>query len=397
MAEHEAPEPEKENPPADGGVQAGPGLPVGLQVRFLGPSILALSAAQHKIPSIIPPEKCSGHPLVRGRYFFAFPSALWSRFSEHLGPEGFDRELADLEATLAELCGDYTMNVGFWRGWPIFYDLLRPRKPWRPSVQDLKSLGWETEIGQGKLDHVMRLYEERTKSFAQTARSYVGWLLTNPVFLDEHDSLLREWLEMVKRWGLDRLGLSLPNGLLRMESNPALDPRWSDYTAAFEAFFTRWRLQGLAAPYLPIPLRPLMGGDFPSSVVPQVNRAGGAFCLPDTFPVPGESLREMMEDALRGSEPPEHLKEWQELISARNAARKPLVRYARLFELQHYWRILHHRHATVIYRRLRVLKEVLAAFFGVYSNTIHRDLLFIGKQLGKDWVERSRDYPVGPF
>ena len=139
-----------------------------------------------------------------------------------------------------------------------------------------------------------------------------------------------------------------------------------EFASAFEEFFVRWRLLGLAAPYLPVPLQPLMGGDFPATVLPQVTRAGGVFCLPDTFPIPSrDDLRNLLEASIHGSRKPGHLEEWMALICAKNSAKKPLVKYARLFQLQHYWRIVHQRYKESLRGKIDLLKGVMGRFLGV--------------------------------
>ena len=198
--------------------------------------------------------------------------------------------------------------------------------------------------------------------------------------------------------GFAAFGILLPSGMLLPGLDPTTDPQWPEFKQAFEAFFARWRLQGLAAPYLPVPLRPLLGGQFPLSVLGQVNRAGGTFMLPDNFPIGSrDALRDMLEEAIRQPKDSQHLAEWMELVSGDNPARRPIARFGRLLEIQHYWRILHHRHVGTINRKLHLVKEALGAFLGASKDTIHRDLLFITKRLGKGWVERGRGYPAGPF
>jgi hypothetical protein len=233
---------------------------------------------------------------------------------------------------------------------------------------------------------IMRTYGQRSERFAKVTRGYAGWLMTNRQFLAEHDELLAAWAQMIRKWGLDRLGILLPHGISLPGNDPTADPQWPGYGAAFEAFFLRWRLQGLAAPRLPVPLQPLMAGVFPASILPQVMRAAGVFCIPDTYPIPSrDELRGMLEDSLHGSGRPEHLVEWMTIIAGHNAAKKPIPRYARLFEVQHYWRVLHQRHPEALRRKGEVVKRAIASFLGTSEGAIHSDLLVIRNKLGADW------------
>jgi len=368
-------------------------LPSDAAMELHGKPILALNPATNNLTV---PSRFLRFPQIKARYFFTLPDALWDVVIGRLGKDRFGAEALDLERELSRICGDHSSVAGFWQGRAIAYSLLRPLPEEVPSADDAAWCGWESN--QAKLDNTMRRYEEQSKGFAKATRAYAGWLLTNRMFVDEHDTLFAEWSEMVQRWGLNRLGILLPTkGLLRGD-DPTADPRWTDYSVAFEEFFSRWRLLGLAAPYLPIPIQPLMGGAMPMSVLTQLNRARGAFCLPDTFPVSSrDDLRNMLEDALRGSEGPDHLKDWQALIARDNSAKKPLGKFARLLEVQHYWRIFRRRHPRAIHRKLGLLKVALSEFLKTSTDSIHRDLLFIGQRLGKDWFDRGGSFSFGPF
>lgn len=362
------------------------------EVKLIGKPILALNPATN---NLVVPARFLHHPLVEDRFFFTIPVPLWGMIFRQLGKDALGEGAVELEQTLSEIGGDHWSRAGFWKGLAFSCDLLCAAPKWKPSAEDAKSAGWE--VNQAKLDNVMRICEKRTEGFGRTARAYAGWLLTNRVFLDEHDALFTQWSNMVRRWGLNRLGILLPKGGFLPGDDATADPQWPDFSTAFNEFFARWRLQGFAAPYLPIPLQPLMSGSFPMSVVPQVNRAGGTYCLPDTFPVPSrDDLRNMLEDSLHGSDKPDYLAEWMELIDGHNSAKKPLIKFARLFALQHYWRILNQRHCQAIGRKHGILKEVLGRFLEVSWDTIHRDLLFINKRLEKGWTDRGT-FPFGPF
>ena len=251
---------------------------------------------------------------------------------------------------------------------------------------------------QAKVDLALELLETRLRPLRIVSRGYAGWLLTNKLFLDEHDAIFSHWGNMVRRWDLTRLGILLPKGMFAPGNDPTTDPNWPEYSKAFEEFFTRWRLRGMAAPYLPVPLEPLMAGDLQITILPQLRRAGGVFCLPDTFPIPSrDELRNLLEGALHGRAKPKHLTEWMKFIAKDNMAKKPIARFARLFEFQHYYRIVHHRHASVLRGNDKIFKRVLAHVFGASEKTIIGDLRFVRKRLGKDWLDRGRSLTTGPF
>lgn len=377
----------------DADTRAAFGLPLSGEIRVLGQPILALNPATNN--TMVPP-RFGRHPLISNRYFFTLPRAFWDEVHSQLGSAAFDPETVDMEYALSEINGDHSQRVGFWRGMPIRYaQLRRPVLP-RVSAEDARAVGWD--VNQATLDNVMRIANQRTDEIAKTTRAYAGWLLVNPQFLDEHDGLLAQWGSMVQRWGLEPLGQPQLPGFALPGNDPTTDGEWPRYRSVFVEFFGRWRLQGLAAPYLPVPQQPLLSGSIPQTMMPQLQASPGLFSLPDTYPVPSrDSLRGILDDALHGTPPPEHLREWRDVIASDNQARQTLVRFSRLFELQHYWRILQHRHRGAVHRRTTILKSILASFLGTSQRTIDQDLVEVRGRLGPEWMDRGHSWRFGPF
>ena len=69
-------------------------------------------------------------------------------------------------------------------------------------------------------------------------------------------------------------------------ANRQEDPQWRLFSEGCDQLFTRWRLESLAGPYLPVPLPLLLGGTLPLSVVQRLMQAGGLFYLPDAVQIP---------------------------------------------------------------------------------------------------------------
>ena len=363
---------------------------VGTQVpvNFRGERPLALNPVTNNLTA---PAQLLRHQLVGERYFFALPSRLWEEICCHFGPTAFDPEIAELEVELEAVCSNLTTGCGLWRGRVFPYPHLRRAKVPKVFAADLG-----LEIPQGLLDLQCATAENRLADLAQAARGYLGWLLLNPRFLDEHDELLRSCEQVVVRHGVAEFGLPTPP--LGFKELPV--PAQTEFRAAderFLEFFCRWRLQGLAAPYLPIPLQPLFASRLPAIALQRHLQTGGLFVVPDTFAVPSRGeFREMLDDALHGS-PPSHLADWMKMIAAGNTGKQTIARYGRLFELQHYWRVLHHRHRKTFRRRDAKLKDAMAAYYQVKFKTIDEDLHAIRKCLGKSWIERGTGWRFGPF
>jgi hypothetical protein len=134
----------------------------------------------------------------------------------------------------------------------------------------------------------METGQSRLSASALVARGYCGWLLTNPIFLAEHEELLAKHQPAISQYGLGAAGA------LRLSDVPdarelGLSPAPNDAQALahdLSATAVRWQLEGFAGPYLPLPLRPqvpLLSLD----LVTHVMQSGGSMMyLPYIYPVP---------------------------------------------------------------------------------------------------------------
>ena len=307
-----------------------------------------------------------------------------------LGGDRFDVDLLAMERELSSMCESHACRVGFWQDVAIPYGELRSDQAGVFSDQSIRELGIEPAV----MNNAMRAYRERDVApLERFTMGYCGWLMSNQQFLDEHDVLLANHVETVRRWGTHRAASFLPasyRARLIPGTDPNDDPSWKEFIDDCNQFLLRWRLAGLAGPYLPVPSKPLMAGCFPLSVVQQLMGAGGVFYVPDTMPIPSQCrLRGLLDDALHSGESPEHLNEWLDIVSAGNTAKNKMDPFARTFELQHYWRILHQRHASSISRKIGNCQSVLASIFEVSPTQIKHDLTQIRGRLGDGWLERE--------
>jgi hypothetical protein len=210
--------------------------------------------------------------------------------------------------------------------------------------------------------------------------------MTNRTFVEEHDALLRQWSPTLAAQGYECVDL-LKNDTVANAPNNESGENWESCRRAVQQFLARWQLRALSAPHLPLPLQPLSIADMSSRV--GVNQPGlGIFLFPTTIPLPsGDLMRGILEHELRASTDDSHLQEWLSIVRTSRAARNLLPKFGRLFELQHYYRTLQQRHRLALHRKATVLKSVLAKYLGAKPRTIHSDLNFIAKRLGKRWVE----------
>ncbi len=225
--------------------------------------------------------------------------------------------------------------------------------------------------------------------------AYIGWLTTNSEFISEHDELMKNHQSRLSTNGFPVLGNF--NVAAAAKKRPAkkgpkigkiTDDKVLTYLSDFEAFFVRWRLQGLNAPYIPEPLGPQFPVLDPQRMSNQMAAGGLTLFLPDTFPTPGcDELRNLVEQALGrySATPPEHLQAWTEIIAGDTMAKNQLPHYARIARLQLYWTALHSRYAAQLKRSKEKLTAAFSEFFGCDDKTIKRDLKLISERFSRNW------------
>lgn len=363
------------------GANAGEGKPVSAQ------------APMRRSATVL--DKYREHPWVRNQHFYTLPSRLWELVLHDTDREAFDSGNLTMELELSELSGDHSASVGFWDGQRISFEFLRRSELRVPALADIQALGWEIDVARFAAN--MNELDRHSKRFFDPLQSYLGWLMSDPTFLNEHDAFLEKWSSYVAHGEIGRSPFLLDFGTgaarefnqSQLTDDDRADPQTAGFLSEYEDFCRRWRLIRLAGPWLPVPRRPMLLGEMAASVVPQLVREGGLFWIPDTIPIPSrDELRNILDSALHGGEQPSHLQPWKEIIASDNAARKELTRFRRVFEVQHYWRNLKRRHAKSMKRREGKIKQALASYLDVSVDCVHRDLLFLNNQLGRDWTSR---------
>ena len=320
--------------------------------------------------------------------FLTLPAGLLDALQTHLGEYAFDPEAWRIERLLSERFGDHAQSVGLWRGEPVSFYLLRRNGLDTLTIDQslLRDLGWDLTLAQ--VQRQLSIGEERSEWLSRIAKGYAGWLMTNAQFLDEHDRFLADFSESALDLGLPFLPMAAAEHVPLEASVVA--PLAKPFRDALMAFCLRWRLSGLAAPDLPVPIRPMMPMA-PTLAKMPLTQAGALFFLPDTFPIPSrDELRGILDESLHTTVSP-HLADWAALVAGNKTVKSPIERFARLFELQHYCRQLQRRHATAINRRKDKIELALATFLSVSEATVHGDLLFISRRLGRDWACRGTD------
>lgn len=326
----------------------------------------------------VPPRHAS-HPLVAGRTYCTLPPRLLRAIVREVGEARFDAELLKLEFDLSEIVAGQCDGVGFANGSLISYTRLEA--PPQFQIPDRFAAQWKMTTAE--LRKLERDATERLDRFARPLRGYVGWLLTNPVFVREHDDLFTRHRRRIRQNGIPQpiMTSGKPGECFRKCRNGV------GWINEVRTFCQRWRLQSLAGPNLPCPLAPQIPCIRPD--VPTIMGSTAAL-IPDTFPVSGTgAVAEAMQDGAHGGAKPEHLADWLHIIAKDNTAKNAIGRFARLFRLQHFWRVLHNRHSAVLQRRSGRLIMAFADYLNVSDESIRKDLRWIKQRLGSEWHLRS--------
>lgn len=331
------------------------------------------------------PERYRGHPLLTGGPYFTLPAPLLNRVVAEVGKGRFDAKLVEMESALSEVCGDHSSNIGFWRGQAVNFLHLRPDNDLTFDffVQNMVQMQWCKTEHEARA--ILDLLGQRLDWASDVRKAYCGWLMTNTAFLDEHARIFETWLDQVTQSGVPNMG-PVVRDALAVPGSQLAEGEVKQFIREFEGFFIRWRLDDMPAPFLPNPMGPHLPVMDLSPVLGHMRSGGTIFYLPDIFPVPSrDKVREMLEEALRDLNGPEHLAEWFNIVHSDNVAKNQIPRYARVFEVQHYTRAVYARHATALQRKKSALIIALAAYLGVSDDTVERDLSLIADRLGADW------------
>ena len=337
----------------------------------------------HGIRDISVPAKYRRHEQIERRVFYSIPRHLLDLVVRAVGRKRFDEALVDMEYSLSDVNEDHSARVGFAGGQPIIFNLLRTSQ-FEIAPDVAVSIGLDSEA---KRVETTEKLNDRLQHLHQITRGYLGWLLTNSEFLDEHDDLLRRHSRRIRN------GCELPGGVRSITPDNNLPEGWrrtnarnNQWVGEFREFCEWWRLMQLVGPYLPQPLQPHLPSPFRS--------AGGThFVVPDTFAVDGQGMmREIVSDGVRAASDDPHMSGWFEIVSPENPARNVVGRFARIFELQHFVRILQRRYSESLNGKRRRLQGALAGFLEVSLDTIQNDWKLIESRLGSGWEQR-----VDPF
>ena len=193
-----------------------------------------------------------------------------------------DEAAAAAERDLRTLCRRHHA-VGFSGGRPIVYPYLSVSRQ-LSFLETYPGRRWTKEERRA-----IEAYEAPGRSMNLRAKGYVGWLLTEPPFLEEIRALESLWRALP---ACDKPDFPLHRPALALLSSPRIPPRRaSEATAGFatrlESFLDRWGLIGLASWDLPQPQGPLIPSHLPPGS-PALPRHGLHIILPIHYALTGD-------------------------------------------------------------------------------------------------------------
>lgn len=345
---------------------------------------MKISIQAENLRSTTVPAEFEDDILLHRKFFYTLPAGLLTLLVAAVGKGRFDVERLDLERALSRHVGDHRSFVGVLNCGLIPYHLFGARNAFQFPEELVQRLGWsqkDVETAKTQID--------RLDALGISMRGFAGWLLTNPVFLNEHDDLFRKNQEKIRRHGIPKPVMARPVfGKVRkgVAGRSSREP----FILEFRDFCKRWRLQTFAGPYLPLPLEPQIPNLLfkPEGLVSC--EGVETISIPDVFPTSGRGMIQSSVDAVvHGGEKPDHLANWFTLIDSTNSAKNPIHRYERLFQFQHFVHVLYSRHADALYRKKTHVVDALAEYFQVTDDTIKSDWKFLDDNVGNDWMLRK--------
>jgi hypothetical protein len=231
-------------------------------------------------------------PLQQVNPLYSLTEPIIARLEQpRLGqPPLLNPPAAAAERALNDLCRR-CHAVGFFDGLPIVYRFFSPPPP-LPSEAEMIAAGWTPAQRRD-----MRALAQRADDASVRLKGFVGWLLTEPTFLEDCRSLAERWDALPDpnrpRFPL-RLGQFHPALPEELRATPLEIS--TGFAQAFVQFCDRWGLIGMASWDLPEPQGPLLPNPLPPEA-PALPRHGVHLIIPVHYPLTGDDdlLRQILQ------------------------------------------------------------------------------------------------------
>lgn len=270
--------------------------------------------ARHDVLSYILPSldlsknlTAFSHPYLRGiETCYAIPRNILDALSDS-GLALFTSEELKLEYNFEKLCSKVGM-IGFGANGPLVFPILK--------LSSMSSVYYNPKA-MPALINTERLGRSTVDQFKIQQLAYLGWLATNPIFLNEKSALLNYWISS----DANPTYLKGPNHLKQFSKLPAqAQYSWllqAERCNTFLHFYRRWDLDGLATWDLPMQVPANVGGCGHISELLGIDH-NPAIHLPETLRLPTK----LSPQSFLVQSPSEHLKEWRNILEKNQTKRR---------------------------------------------------------------------------
>lgn len=317
------------------------------------------------------PDCYADHSLIRGRIFYTLPVGLLREVERAVGRDAFAQDLVEMEYALAEQLDPVPTLVGFDRGQAIEYALLTSAAVPLPQASD----DWLKRLNFDRVTYAAfcKKVAQQIGSYPAALRGYVGWLRTNPDFLDGRDQLFEKWPDQLAEHGIPQAGPTFFGGIpYEKLFYPVQRSTMLDFLNDFDSFYTRWRLRHLKTRDLPEPLAPQIPLNTPLALLSHMREGGVSLYQPDTMPVPPrDRLRNVLEDT-RLARANDHLSEWIRIIRRSRRNDQAIALFGQVLSVHHYWTTLEDRHPRLFGGNIGRLQEAFSRFLCVSTDAVDK-------------------------
>jgi hypothetical protein len=312
------------------------------------------------------------------RYYYGISAALLAKLKSNI-PEFSALSGSAEEENITARCGGFNQIVGFHGKHFVLYTLLVEKSGGAEGFMLQMDLDAEAASALRR-QIALDIGDKRMRWARRVRRGYCGWLMTNRDFLSEHDAVFKKHRDYIPRYGCNVAyvpGSDVP--AYHSLTNQTKDLQ--SFNSDFEDFCQRWHLEGMAGPYLPVPHAPHSPLKSLAQFTPKMMKAGVLIYIPHIFALPSENeLRSIIGYAQRedGRQEP-HLAGWLDVVAtSRPNKGRELARYGRIFEVQHFLRLLRERYSKQLINNKQRLMRAFAELFGHSDiDTIKNDFSLI--------------------
>ena len=321
---------------------------------------------------VLVPEEYRGHELVAGRVFYTLPIRLLDLLVKECGRTAFDPGALRMEVVLSEqLQHNYHLAGYTATGEAFAYHLLAQDTwaDWNPTEEILQT----AKIPRADFEKVRTGAPKEFELFEVALRGYVGWLVTNPQYLEERDALFDTWTDMIAAEGIPLSGSTMFGEVAHSELiQPVSDNRVVKFLKAFEQFYARWRLQHLVTKELPEPLSPQSPVVTPLALLTHMKTGGVTLYQPDTMPVPGRDRLRKALDTVRLHQDNDHLAAWIKVSRLSRPSDSAMTAFRRIFIQHHYWTALEQRHPQIFRGNVGRIQNAFAEYLYVSPDSVDK-------------------------